>query len=560
MAWTISLPATTGARLVAAVLSVLAVAAAGVSAEAASLSMTWNAPSTNADGSPLDDLAGYRIYLGTSVPGCPGESFHTVSSPTTTPAAGQTVSTSVTALNPGTTYFARITAVDTSGNESGCSSSASGVAQGDFDVTPAASTSFGSVAVGGTEDRTFTVQNTGSASLSGGASVGAPFSIVSGASLSLAPGASQTITVRFQPTSAGSFAGNVVFTAGGDTVSRGVSGSTTGGGPITPPPPAGALTVPGSPSVTVLAADAGGVTLAVAWSAAGGAASYSYVAAFTDGSAAQQGTVTAPSLQLRMPYHASGAAASGFVCIRSVSATGQQSAGYACNAVSVPARPAGSSTPAVPAVSGLAPASAPAGSAALTLTVDGSGFVASSGVRWNGAARTTTFVSATQLRAAITAADLATARSVWVTVVTPAPGGGTSGAATFTTTPPPPPPAPGAPSVTRTATSSTTVTFTIAWGPVSGATSYRWSAAFNDGSAARQGTVTARSFQLQMPYHASGAAFGAAVCIWSVNASGQQSTTQACSAVSVPARPATAPPPSAPPPPPPPPDWGWGAG
>ena len=209
----------------------------------------------------------------------------------------------------------------------------------------------------------------------------------------------------------------------------------------------------------------------------------------------------------------------------------------------------------MPVVSSLSPASAAAGSAAVTLTVNGSGFVASSGVRWNGAARTTTFVSATQLRAAITAADLATARSVSVTVVTPAPGGGTSGAATFTITPAPPPPAPGAPNVTLTAASSTTVTFTIAWNAVSGATSYRYAAAFMDGTSARQGTVTTRAFQLVMPYHSSGAAFTATVCIRSVNASGLQSTDQSCSAVPVPARPVAAPSSSEPPP-----DWGWGTG
>ena len=42
------------------------------------------------------------------------------------------------------------------------------------------------------------------------------------------------------------------------------------------------------------------------------------------------------------------------------------------------------------------------------MTVNGTGFVASSVVRWNGADRVTTFVSSTQLRAAISAPDLAT--------------------------------------------------------------------------------------------------------------------------------------------------------
>lgn len=527
------MPAITGARLVAAVLSVLTVAAAGVSAEAASVSLTWNAPTTNADGSRLSDLAGYRIYLGTSAPKCPGASFHSVASPTTTPAAGQTVSTSVTALNAGTTYFIRVSAVDTSGNESGCSSAASGVAQADFDVTPAASTSFGSVAVGGTVDRTFTVQNSGDASIAGSASIGAPFSIVSGAAFSLAPGASRTVTVRFRPTSAGSFASNVSFTAGGDSVSRGVSGSTTGTTTAT-------LSVSrnGTGSGTVSSSRAGIVcgsdcteTLA-AGTAVTLAASPASGSVFAGWGGACRGTGT---------------------CSVTVSGATMVTATFNAR---IPADPLTLPGSPVPVVSRLSPASATAGTAALTLTVNGNGFVASSRVRWNGAARTTTFVSATQLRAAITAADLATARSVSVTVVTPAPGGGTSGAATFTTTPPPPPPAPGAPSVTRTATKSTTVTFTVTWGAVSGATSYRWAAAFTDGSAPRRGKVKTRSFQLQMPYHASGAAAGAVVCIRSVNASGQQGTTQACSAVPVPARPVAAPSPA----PPPPPDWGWGTG
>jgi hypothetical protein len=89
-----------------------------------------------------------------------------------------------------------------------------------------------------------------------------------------------------------------------------------------------------------------------------------------------------------------------------------------------------------PAIASLSPASLPAGSGALTLTVNGTGFVSSSVVQWNGTARPTTFVSATQLRAAITAADLAAVGTTPVTVVSPAPGGGTSAPAMFTTGPP----------------------------------------------------------------------------------------------------------------------------
>jgi hypothetical protein len=86
---------------------------------------------------------------------------------------------------------------------------------------------------------------------------------------------------------------------------------------------------------------------------------------------------------------------------------------------------------AVPVVASLAPAAATAGGAAFTLTVNGSGFVTASTVDWNGAALPTTFVSNTKLTAGVSAADIATAASDSVTVVSPAPGGGTSAKATF---------------------------------------------------------------------------------------------------------------------------------
>jgi hypothetical protein len=85
-----------------------------------------------------------------------------------------------------------------------------------------------------------------------------------------------------------------------------------------------------------------------------------------------------------------------------------------------------------PVATSVSPSSVNAGSAAFNLTVNGTGFVPASVVRWNGAARTTTFVSATELRASIAAADVAAPGSASVTVFTPAPGGGTSAPLTFT--------------------------------------------------------------------------------------------------------------------------------
>jgi subtilisin family serine protease len=83
-----------------------------------------------------------------------------------------------------------------------------------------------------------------------------------------------------------------------------------------------------------------------------------------------------------------------------------------------------------PTLASLSPSSATAGGPGFTLTVNGTGFVSGASVLWNGATRSTTFVSGTQLNAAISAADIASAGSFSVTVTNP--GSGPSNAMTFT--------------------------------------------------------------------------------------------------------------------------------
>jgi hypothetical protein len=111
----------------------------------------------------------------------------------------------------------------------------------------------------------------------------------------------------------------------------------------------------------------------------------------------------------------------------------------------------------VPVLTSLSPTSAAVGGGSFTLTATGSGFAPTSVVRWNGADRTTTFVSSSQLRATIPATDRASVGTAQVTVFTPAPGGGLSSPLTFTIT--------SAPVLTVSATSvpkggSVTVTLT----------------------------------------------------------------------------------------------------
>src|SRR5690349_5385083 len=65
----------------------------------------------------------------------------------------------------------------------------------------------------------------------------------------------------------------------------------------------------------------------------------------------------------------------------------------------------------------LVPDSASPGGAGFTLTVNGTGFVSGATVRWNGSARTTTFVNGSQLTATISSADIAAAGTAFVTVL-----------------------------------------------------------------------------------------------------------------------------------------------
>jgi hypothetical protein len=85
----------------------------------------------------------------------------------------------------------------------------------------------------------------------------------------------------------------------------------------------------------------------------------------------------------------------------------------------------------VPAISELSPSSAYVGSANLQMAVVGNNFVPGAVVQWNGADRTTTFVSSTQLNVYISSADLANPGTASVTVINPTPAGGTSGSSTF---------------------------------------------------------------------------------------------------------------------------------
>ena len=78
-----------------------------------SATLTWDAPTTNADGTPLTDLAGYKIYYGTS------SGVYSVIID-----VGNVTTFKVDGLSSGTYYFA-VTAYDNSRNEGGYSNEVS---------------------------------------------------------------------------------------------------------------------------------------------------------------------------------------------------------------------------------------------------------------------------------------------------------------------------------------------------------------------------------------------------------------------------------------------------
>ena len=119
-------------------------------AKAGYLNLAWDAPTTNVDGTPLTDLAEYRIYAGTSSPPpCPGSAFLTLSSTTPTPSPGDVIAYQLTGLTENITYFVQVTAVDTGGNESDCSNEASGTANPGSGGGSGSSGSVGNVASSG---------------------------------------------------------------------------------------------------------------------------------------------------------------------------------------------------------------------------------------------------------------------------------------------------------------------------------------------------------------------------------------------------------------------------
>ncbi len=87
---------------------------------AASVTLTWDAPTTNSDTTPLTDLSGYRVYMSTTSGQYNSGNIVKNNIPASSSTGGVTEITTVDNLTNGTYYFA-VTAYDIYGNESGYS-------------------------------------------------------------------------------------------------------------------------------------------------------------------------------------------------------------------------------------------------------------------------------------------------------------------------------------------------------------------------------------------------------------------------------------------------------
>jgi len=87
-----------------------------------------------------------------------------------------------------------------------------------------------------------------------------------------------------------------------------------------------------------------------------------------------------------------------------------------------------------PVLSSINPTTLSGGGTSAVLTVTGTGFVSNATVRWNGVAVETSYVGPTEVRASLSASDIATSGDYEVTVVNPQPGGGASVGTTCTVT------------------------------------------------------------------------------------------------------------------------------
>jgi hypothetical protein len=151
----------------------------------------------------------------------------------------------------------------------------------------------------------------------------------------------------------------------------------------------------------------------------------SMCAAVTFNASTQQLTVTIPSIDIAT-------AGSAQITVVNPGTGNPPVGGGTSNSITFPILAANNP---VPTITSLLQTSATAGGPSFGLIVNGTNFISTSAVNFNGSPRTTSFNFANQLTAVILAQDLLCPGVAHITVSNPAPGGGTSNAVEFDVTP-----------------------------------------------------------------------------------------------------------------------------
>lgn len=100
-------------------------------AKAADVSINWQAPTENIDGTPLTDLAAFKVYIGTE------SRNYTQTISINDPSRTSATATITLPVNPGeNTFYIAMTAIDDDGNESGYSNEITRVISAVDDIAP----------------------------------------------------------------------------------------------------------------------------------------------------------------------------------------------------------------------------------------------------------------------------------------------------------------------------------------------------------------------------------------------------------------------------------------
>ena len=89
------------------------------------LDVSFVAPRTNTDGSPLKDVASYRVYYDTTGAPCRGERAIVAAAPNVPLSPDRPLGVRLTGLTVGRLYYVAVTAVNSQGIESSCTNTVS---------------------------------------------------------------------------------------------------------------------------------------------------------------------------------------------------------------------------------------------------------------------------------------------------------------------------------------------------------------------------------------------------------------------------------------------------